>query len=92
MKTQAVARTQRASVPEGHRHRQAPNLDVGRPQVAAVAEVAMSYSEKQQLFFNGRYVLRIQPLVTSGWTLADWISYVDRFGRWINRSLAEDSA
>ena len=51
----------------------------------------MTYSEKEALFRTGRYVLRIQPTVTSGWSLADWIFYVDRFGKWLNRALAEDS-
>jgi hypothetical protein len=42
----------------------------------------MGYSEKVSLFLNGLYSLRSQPLATSGWSLQDWIRYVDWFGQW----------
>jgi hypothetical protein len=42
----------------------------------------MNYAVKVMLFQEGRYQLRLQPMATSGWTLRDWIGFVDRFGRW----------
>lgn len=49
-----------------------------------------SHFQKELLFREGRYLLRIQPMVTSGWTLRDWIVYVDRFGSWITCSAPRD--
>jgi len=42
----------------------------------------MNYAVKVMLFQEGRYQLRLQPMSTRGWTLRDWIGFVDRFGYW----------
>jgi hypothetical protein len=51
----------------------------------------MNFAEKERLFRAGRYRLRIQPNCTRWWSIADWIYYIDRYGKWLTRPLSQDS-
>ena len=37
---------------------------------------------KQEKFKAGHYVIPTPPVPTQHWAAADWINYIDTYGRW----------
>lgn len=43
----------------------------------------MTYQEKINLYKEGKYLVPPPPVATGGWSIKNWIDFIDTYGKWI---------